>query len=42
MKQARIYYKDRPAGFLTEGDNGYQFAYLPGANRTNREITPTN
>jgi serine/threonine-protein kinase HipA len=29
MKQARIYYKDRPAGILTEGDNGYQFAYLP-------------
>jgi serine/threonine-protein kinase HipA len=29
MKQARIYYKNQEAGILTEGDAGYEFAYLP-------------
>ena len=29
MRQARIFYKDRPAGILTENDAGYEFRYLP-------------
>lgn len=29
MKQAKIYYKDILAGLLTEGDDGYEFYYLP-------------
>ena len=29
MKQAEIYYKDIPAGVLTESDDGYEFRYLP-------------
>ena len=29
MKRANIYYKDIPAGVLTEGDEGYEFYYLP-------------
>lgn len=29
MRQANIYYKDMPAGILTENDNGYEFRYLP-------------
>ncbi|MGM9841441.1 MAG: HipA N-terminal domain-containing protein [Candidatus Limisoma sp.] len=29
MKQARVYYKDRLAGILTESDAGYEFRYLP-------------
>lgn len=29
MKQAKIYYKNIPAGILTEGDDGYEFYYLP-------------
>lgn len=28
MKQAEIYYKDIPAGVLTESDDGYEFRYL--------------
>lgn len=27
MKQARIYFKDKPAGILTESDLGYEFKY---------------
>ena len=27
MKQAKVYYKDRLAGILTEGENGYEFQY---------------
>ncbi len=27
MKQARIYFKDKPAGILTESDSGYEFRY---------------
>ena len=29
MKQAEIYYKSILAGILTEGDEGYEFCYLP-------------
>lgn len=29
MRQAEIFYKDRPAGILTENDAGYEFYYLP-------------
>ena len=29
MKQANIYYKNILAGILTEGDEGYEFLYLP-------------
>lgn len=29
MKQAKIYYKNILAGVLTEGDDGYEFYYLP-------------
>ena len=29
MKQANIYYKNVLAGVLTEGDDGYEFHYLP-------------
>ena len=29
MKQANIYYKNVLAGVLTEGDDGYEFYYLP-------------
>lgn len=29
MRQARIFYNDRPAGILTENDAGYEFRYLP-------------
>lgn len=29
MKQAKIYYKNILAGVLTEGDDGYEFCYLP-------------
>ena len=29
MKQAEIYYKSILAGILTEGDEGYEFYYLP-------------
>ncbi|MBU3853208.1 MAG: HipA N-terminal domain-containing protein [Candidatus Paraprevotella stercoravium] len=29
MKQANIYYKNELAGVLTEGDEGYEFYYLP-------------
>ena len=29
MRRARVYYKDALAGVLTEGDDGYSFAYLP-------------
>ena len=29
MKQANIYYKNGLAGVLTEGDDGYEFHYLP-------------
>ncbi|MBP5705559.1 MAG: HipA N-terminal domain-containing protein [Paludibacteraceae bacterium] len=28
MKQAKIYYKDKLAGILTENDEGYEFVYL--------------
>ena len=28
MKQAKIFYKDVPAGILTENDEGYEFYYL--------------
>ena len=29
MKRANIYYKNVLAGVLTEGDDGYEFHYLP-------------
>ena len=29
MRRAYIYYKDKLAGILTEGDDGYGFCYLP-------------
>ena len=29
MKRANIYYKNVLAGVLTEGDDGYEFYYLP-------------
>ena len=29
MKRANIYYKHMLAGLLTEGDDGYEFCYLP-------------
>ena len=29
MKRANIYYKNVLAGVLTEGDDGYEFCYLP-------------
>lgn len=29
MRQARIFYKDRLAGTLTENDSGYEFRYRP-------------
>lgn len=29
MRRANIYYKDKLAGILTEGDDGYEFCYLP-------------
>lgn len=29
MKQTNIYYKNILAGILTEGDEGYEFLYLP-------------
>lgn len=29
MKQARVFVNDKPAGILTEDDNGYEFRYLP-------------
>lgn len=29
MKQANIYYRNTLAGVLTEGDDGYEFYYLP-------------
>lgn len=29
MKRANIYYKNRLAGILTEGDEGYDFCYRP-------------
>lgn len=29
MKQANIYYRNTLAGVLTEGDEGYEFFYLP-------------
>lgn len=29
MRRANIYYKDKLAGVLTEGDEGYEFQYLP-------------
>ena len=29
MRQACILYKNKPAGILTEGDDGYEFYYLP-------------
>ena len=28
MKQAKVFYKDRLAGILTENDDGYEFKYL--------------
>lgn len=28
MRQAKIYFQDRPAGILTEDDDGYAFRYL--------------
>ena len=28
MRQAYIFYKDKKAGILTEGDDGYEFCYL--------------
>ena len=28
MKQAKIYFKDKLAGILTENDEGYEFVYL--------------
>ena len=28
MKQAKVYYKERLAGILTENDEGYEFRYL--------------
>lgn len=29
MRQAQIYYKNHLAGILTEGEDGYEFRYLP-------------
>lgn len=29
MRQANVYYKDIPAGILTETDAGYEFRYFP-------------
>lgn len=29
MRQAQIYYKSHLAGILTEGEDGYEFRYLP-------------
>jgi len=29
MRQAKIFYKEQLAGILTEGDDGYEFYYLP-------------
>lgn len=29
MRQAKVYYKNRLAGMLTENDAGYEFRYLP-------------
>ena len=29
MRHAHIYYKDLPAGILTENDAGYKFCYFP-------------
>ena len=29
MRQAQVYFKDRLAGILTEGENGYEFKYFP-------------
>ena len=29
MRQAEVYYKHRLAGILTEGEDGYEFQYLP-------------
>ena len=29
MRRAGVYYKDALSGVLTEGDDGYSFAYLP-------------
>lgn len=29
MRQAQIYYKEDLAGTLTEGEDGYEFRYLP-------------
>ena len=29
MRQARVFYKNRFAGILTEGDSGYEFQYSP-------------
>lgn len=28
MRQAKVYFKDTPAGILSEVDDGYEFAYL--------------
>jgi len=28
MRQAKVYYKDKLAGILTEGDDDYEFSYL--------------
>lgn len=36
MKQAKIYYKNILAGVLTEGDDGYEFYYLPGYLTSNK------
>ncbi len=29
MRKAVVYYQDKKAGILTDGENGYTFAYLP-------------
>ena len=29
MRKAQIYYKNQLAGILTEGEDGYEFRYLP-------------
>ena len=29
MRQAKVFYKDKLAGILTENDEGYEFRYLP-------------
>ena len=29
MRQAKVFYKDKLAGILTENDEGYEFCYLP-------------